>query len=170
MGELLLAWVGRADSGEWERLAREYVGRLRRFVALEVVRLRPEPGRGHDPVRAKGEEGKRLLGLIRPQDRLVAVDGRGAEMTTEELAAALARWLTAGRVVLTVGSDLGLAPAVLARADHVLALSRFTLSHALARVLLLEQLYRALDFNAGGAYHRGGEGELRYNPLPGRHR
>lgn len=172
MRELLLAWVGRQGEREWEVLARDYAERIRRFVSLDVVRLRPEPGRGLDPDRARAAEGDRLLALLRPHDRLVALDESGREVTTEELAAAMASWLAVGRVVMAVGSDLGLAASVMARAQNVLALSRLTLPHALARVLLLEQLYRGLDFIAGGAYHRGGAGarDLRYNLVPGRHR
>lgn len=154
MGEVLIAWVGRQGEREWEALARVYAERIRRFVSLDMVRVRPEQGRGHDPERARAAEGDRLLSLLRPHDRLVALDERGQGMTTEHLAASMAAWLGAGRVVLVVGSDLGLAPAVRARAQHVLALSQLTLPHALARVLLLEQLFRVADFNAGGGYHR----------------
>lgn len=172
MNELLLVWVGRQGEPEWEVLARRYVERVRRFVAAEVVRLRPEPGRGHDAARARAAEGDRLLALLRPRDRLVALDERGEEKTTAQLAEALPAWLAGGRVVLAVGSDLGLAPAVVDRANLVMALSRLTLPHALARVLLLEQVYRALDYHAGGAYHRGEEGcgSVRYNRASGRRR
>ena len=172
MGELLLAWVGRQGEREWEILARGYAERIRRFAALEVVRLRPERGRGWDPGRARAVEGDRLLALLRPRDRLVALDECGEEKTTEQLAQLLAAWLGMGRVVLAVGSDLGLAASVMARAESILALSRLTLPHALARVLLLEQIYRALDINASGAYHRGGEGDehVRYNRRSGRNR
>lgn len=80
--------------------------------------------------------------------------------------------MTSGRVVLAVGSDLGLAASVVARVQGVLSLSPLTLPHALARVLLLERISRALDLDAGGAYHRGGEGcrNVRYNYASGRHR
>ncbi len=172
MSELLLAWVGRREDREWEALTDRYVERIRHYVSLQVVRLRPEPGRSHDSGRARSVEGDRLLALLRPHDRLVALDERGEEKTTVQLAASLAAWLAAGRVVLAVGSDLGLDTAVLEHANNVLALSRLTLPHALARVLLLEQIYRALDYNSGGAYHRGGEGcgKLRYNHAAGRRR
>ncbi len=172
MNELLLVWVGRQAEREWEVLARRYVERIRRFVAVDEVRLRPEPGRGHDAARARAAEGDRMLALLRPRDRLVALDERGEEKTTAQLAESLPLWLAVGRVVLAVGSDLGLAPAVVDRAHNVLALSRLTLPHALARVLLLEQVYRALDYHAGGAYHRGEEGwrVVGYNRAPRRHR
>lgn len=169
---MLLAWVGRVGEGEWERLGEPYVERIRRFVKLEVVRIRQEPGRSRDPGRARTVEGERFLALVRPRDWLVALDQHGEELSSEELALALAQWLGSGRVVMGIGSDLGLSPAVLARAQYVLSLSRLTLPHNLARVLLLEQLYRCLDLNAGGAYHRagGGEKQVGYNPRAGRRR
>lgn len=70
-------------------LARRYVERIRRFVALGVVRLRPEPGRGHDAGRACAVEGEHLLALVRLHDRLVALDERGQEGTTEQLGESL---------------------------------------------------------------------------------
>ncbi len=172
MGEILLAWVGRAGEPEWENLARGYLERIRRFVRIDVVRIRPEAGRGQDPERARAREGERLLALLRPSDRLVALDEGGQQLTTERLAASLAVWLGSGRVVMAIGSDLGLCPAVRVRAQHLLAISSLTLPHALARVLLLEQLFRVLDLNAGGAYHRGQAGGkgVRYNSPPGRQR
>lgn len=170
MGEILLAWVGRASEREWEFLARRYVERIRRFVPINVVRIRPEAGRGRDPERARVHEGDRLLSLLRPGDRLVALDEQGQQLTTEKLATSLAAWLNTGRVVMVIGSDLGLAAAVRARAQHLLALSCLTLPHELVRVLLLEQLFRVLDLAAGGSYHRGqrDQRKLRYNPAPRR--
>ncbi|MEP0775643.1 MAG: 23S rRNA (pseudouridine(1915)-N(3))-methyltransferase RlmH [Acidobacteriota bacterium] len=172
MGEILLAWVGRAGEPEWETLSHGYAERIRRFVRLDVVRVRPEAGREQDPERARVREGERLLALLRPADRLVALDEGGEQLTTEQLAASVAAWLGSGRVVMAIGSDLGLSPAVRAHAQHLLALSRLTLPHALARVLLLEQLFRVLDLNAGGAYHRGHNAKrgVRYNSPPGRQR
>jgi 23S rRNA (pseudouridine1915-N3)-methyltransferase len=158
--EILLLWVGRRGEAELERVATEYRRRIERHVAVAEVRIRPEPGRAGDPVRARAQEGERMREHLRPTDLLFALDEHGTERTTLELAEVLRTQLVRGRVVFLLGSDLGLDPRLVA-AGETLALSRLTLSHQLARVVLLEQLYRCFDLLAGGAYHRG---EL---PTPG---
>ena len=103
----------------------------------------------------------RLL-TLQPGDH--AVRQRAAELaaklgrTTEALAAWLSERRRHGRTVLVVGSDLGLDEGVKSAARELLALSRLTLPHQLARLVLLEQLYRACDLLAGGQYHRGDMG------------
>ena len=86
---------------------------------------------------------------------MVALDERGDELTSRELAARVGRWLERGQdVALLVGGSDGLSPEVLARAGEKLALSRFTLAHRLARLVLVEQLYRAMTIARGEKYHK----------------
>jgi len=159
MTEILLLWVGRRAAAPVEELAADYRQRLARHVRLEEVRVRPAAGRAGDPRRALAEEAAALRRHVAPGDWVVALDERGGEKTTE----ALARWVAAsanrGRTVLVIGSDLGLDAEFARQADELLALSRLTLPHQLARLLLLEQLYRCCDWLAGGAYHRGSAGQ-----------
>jgi 23S rRNA (pseudouridine1915-N3)-methyltransferase len=106
--------------------------------------------------RALRTEATRLLAAVRPQEFVVALDEHGEEFATRELASWLAARLRAGRdLAFLIGGADGLAAEVLARADFKLALSRLTLTHAFARVLLLEQLYRALSLLDHHPYHRG---------------
>lgn len=168
MREILLLWVGRRAGAAFESLAAAYRGRIERHVALTEVRVRPEAGREGDPARARAQEAERLREHLRPSDVLLALDEHGPQRTTLELAEWLRARLERGRVVFLLGSDLGLDPRLLA-AGETLALSRLTLSHQLARVVLLEQLYRCLDLLAGGAYHRGDPPTPRYN-VPRRRR
>ncbi len=163
MKEVLLLWAGRRGEAAVESWAAAYSRRIGRHVAFREVRLRPEGGRQGDPGRARAREGERLLAHVTPADVLVALDEHGALRTTRELAEFLAERLARGRVVFAVGSDLGLDGRVLAAAEHTLALSPLTLSHQLARLVLLEQLYRCLDLLAGGPYHRGEVGPVGYN-------
>jgi 23S rRNA (pseudouridine1915-N3)-methyltransferase len=122
---------------------------------MEEIRVRPAAGRGHDPARALALEGGEILRHLRDTDHVVALDEAGRERTTTALASWLEECRRRGRLVLVIGSDLGLAASVKSRAAELLALSKLTLPHLMARVLLLEQLYRAADLLAGGAYHRG---------------
>jgi 23S rRNA (pseudouridine1915-N3)-methyltransferase len=135
----------------------DYAARLRSRLKLDLVEI-PAGVRGADrgAQRATGIEGTRLLAALRPKEFVVALDEHGEEFTTREFASWLATKLQAGRdLAFLIGGADGLAPEVLARADFKLALSRLTLPHALARVLFLEQLYRAQSLLDHHPYHRG---------------
>lgn len=115
------------------------------------------PARGHagDVARAREEEGRRLLGACAPDDHVVALDERGTGWSTLELARNLRQWELDGRDVdLLVGGADGLSGTCLARAGARWSLSPLTLPHALVRVVVAEQLYRAWSVNAGHPYHR----------------
>ena len=151
---VLLLWVGRRAPEPFEALAQEFGARLARHLPFAEVRVRPASGRGADPKRALAEEADAIRRHVSPGDAVVALDENGHERSTEELAAWLGERRRRGRTVFVIGSDLGLDAELKTGANERLALSRLTLPHALARVLLLEQLYRACDLFAGGQYHR----------------
>ena len=155
MNGILVVWVGRRGPAGLEGLADTYAKRVARHVPFSEVRVRPATGRQGDARRALSEEAAAVRRHLRPADVVVALDERGRENTTEEFAAWLADWLPRGRTVFIIGSDLGLDLSLKNEASRTLALSRLTLPHGLARVLLLEQLFRACDLLAGGQYHRG---------------
>ncbi len=154
MNEIRLVWVGRRATGAYAELAADYAARVSRHGPFTEIRVRPEEGRGGDPRRALAAEHRRIAAHIAPTDVVVALDERGRERRTEELARWLAESRERARTVFVIGSDLGLDPAFVGSARERLALSRFTLPHQLARTVLLEQLYRCLDLLAGGGYHR----------------
>ncbi len=149
MRGLVLA-VGRLRDPALGTLIERY--RKRIPWSLELVEIEPASG---DPARRKREEGRALLARLAPGDLLVALDERGELWTSRELAARLVGWRDAGRrVVFAIGGAEGLDPAVIERAEHVLALGRLTLAHELARLVLVEQLYRAHTIAIGHPYHR----------------
>jgi len=146
--------VGRDRSGLYQPAAEEYAGRIARYAKLELLEL-PEARKHAGTPQAKEEEGEAILAKVGARERLVALDERGREHSSPELARRLQAWLTGGRdVSLVLGGSDGLAPAVLARADERLSLSRLTLAHRLARVVLLEQVYRAFTILRGEPYHK----------------
>jgi 23S rRNA (pseudouridine1915-N3)-methyltransferase len=155
---VVVVWVGRRAPAPLDALASEYKARLSRHLEFAEVRVRQASGRRDDPRRALAEEAKAVREHLHAGDALVALDERGHERTTEELAGWLTARLRLGRVVFVIGSDLGLDRSLKYEAVEILALSRLTLPHGLVRVLLLEQLYRVSDLWAGGQYHRGGGG------------
>jgi 23S rRNA (pseudouridine1915-N3)-methyltransferase len=135
----------------------DYAARLRARLKLELVEIPAGVrGAGRGAQRAMGIEATRLLAALRPKEFVVALDEHGEEYTTRKFASWLATKLQAGRdLSFLIGGADGLAPEILACADFKLALSRLTLPHALARVLFLEQLYRAQSLLDHHPYHRG---------------
>jgi 23S rRNA (pseudouridine1915-N3)-methyltransferase len=134
----------------------DYARRLPREWPLELVELRPE-------ARNENSETERLLRVeasrIAPQIEgdwiKVVLDERGERVGTEAFAKKLAAWDSAGlRAAFVIGSADGLAAEVKQGADWLLSLSALTLPHGLARVLLAEQLYRAVSLLRGHPYHR----------------
>jgi 23S rRNA (pseudouridine1915-N3)-methyltransferase len=132
-----------------------YAKRLRPFFKLNLKSVREEKERKKLAAEIiKTREGDRLRAQIPPKAYTVALDPRGKEYTTEEFAAWLAKREEDGRpLVFLIGGHLGLDEATLAAAHEKLALSRLTLTHELARLVLLEQLYRAKTILTGHPYH-----------------
>jgi 23S rRNA (pseudouridine1915-N3)-methyltransferase len=146
--------IGRDRSGLFAPGVDEYLERLSRTLQVELVEL-PEARRHAGTPQAREEEGATLLARLRPAERAVALDERGDQPTSLELSRRLAGWQARGQdVALLIGGADGLAPAVLERAQERLSLSRLTLPHRLARLVLVEQLYRAVTILRGEPYHK----------------
>ena len=138
----------------------EYEKRLRPYVKLQVVELaeekRPQKASPATGLAAMEKEGERILAALPDGSLLIALDVKGQCWSSEELAALFRDWGLSGQNQLTfvIGGDLGLSPAVLARSALRLSLSRMTFTHPLARLLLLEQVYRAFRILRGEPYHK----------------
>ena len=133
----------------------EYLTRLRGSLPIALTEIEPASRRAGGAPQAVAREGERLLAALLPADHVIALDERGRELTTRELSAWLGSRMQRGEdLAFLIGGPDGLAPEVLARSNYTLALSRLTLPHALARVLLTEQLYRAHCILANHPYHR----------------
>lgn len=152
--ELVVAWAGRHQRPAWDDLAADYRRRIERFLPVRDLAVKAKAaGEGAERKRA---EGRALLAALPEKCWAVALDPGGEMLSSEALAARLARlrrdWPHA--IAFLVGSDLGLDEAVLAAARQAISLGPLTLPHELARVVLYEQLYRALCIDAGINYHR----------------
>ena len=147
LGHRMPAWV----TAGWD----EYARRLPREFVLELVALKPESRESGKPVaRLLAAEAVRIAAACKGA-LTVALDERGRAWTTRDLADRIARWRDDARdVAFVIGSADGLADAVKRDAQAVVAMSAMTLPHALVRVLLAEQLYRATSLLAGHPYHR----------------
>jgi 23S rRNA (pseudouridine1915-N3)-methyltransferase len=132
----------------------EYVRRIRKSVKLEIREVRTPAGRFHPSQRLK-LEGERLLEAVPSGALMVGLTRAGTAQSSEEFARCLGRWREEGRdVAFVIGGAYGLDSNVLGRCDFRLSLSKFTFPHELARLILLEQLYRALTILAGSPYHK----------------
>lgn len=142
---------------EWvNRGFTEYARRLPREMPLELTEVLPAARKGGPQDRVRELEAQRLLGQVGARDWIVALDERGKTWSTLDLAEKLDDWRMQGRdVTFLIGGADGLDEACLERAHHVLSLSAMTLPHALVRVVVAEQIYRAWTVLTGHPYHRG---------------
>lgn len=138
-----------------EQACGEYRQRLPAAYRPQLVELATAK-RGHQsPERALADEDQRMLSAIRNGDHVIALDQGGKSWTTEQFTERFKAWQLAGRdVCLLVGGPEGLGSGSLARAEQRWSLSALTLPHALVRVLLFEQFYRAWSLQQGHPYHK----------------
>ena len=149
--------VGRRMPDWVESGYREYAKRLPPECSLNLIEVEPRRrGKTAGPEQSRADESERILKSIPKGAGVTALDGRGEAWSTEELARRMALWLSEGRDrALLVGGPDGLADDCLARADQRWSLSNLTFPHALVRVILAEQVYRAWSLLNGHPYHRG---------------
>ena len=134
----------------------EYARRMPRETPLELLQIRPEPRATATPVeRLTAAEGKRVRAALPGACYRVVLDERGHTCTTKALAKRLQGWQMDGLdVAFVIGGPDGLEPAIRRDADWLWSLSPLTLPHALVRVLVAEQLYRAASILKNHPYHR----------------
>ncbi len=153
--KIRLVAVGRPKRSPMEEQAGVYLERCQRYFTTEAVWVRDHPQPGRQPEVARVVEGEGILQKLNPATRVVVLDEGGVAWTSQEFASFLERCggNGVGEVAFVIGGPYGLSPAVKARADVVLRLSSFTLPHAMARLVLSEQLYRAGTLTRGEPYH-----------------
>ncbi|MDR0929554.1 MAG: 23S rRNA (pseudouridine(1915)-N(3))-methyltransferase RlmH [Oscillospiraceae bacterium] len=152
--------VGKLREAFWRDAAAEYTKRLQRFGGVDIIECADKPEPKHasaaDIARLIEAEGEALLQQIKPRDHVIALCIEGKSCTSPALAEKV-RMLEDGgveRLIWVIGGSNGLSPAVIARAQEKLSFSPMTFPHQLARILLLEQLYRARKILAGENYHK----------------
>jgi len=148
VGQRMPDWVTTAYQDFAKRLPNEY-----RLTLVELAA--GKRGKNADIARAIADEGKRMLDAIPKDSLVIGLDERGRSWSTKDLAAQFSDWSQGGRdVALLVGGADGLAPDVKQRVDITWSLSKLTLPHAMVRVVLAEQLYRAWSLMNNHPYHR----------------
>ena len=134
----------------------EYAKRMPRDFTLTLTELKPDKRiSARTPQQVMAEEADRILAAIPDGARVLALDERGANWTTMKLADNMKDWQIDGReTVFIIGGTDGLDPRIKQRADQLLQLSAMTMPHGMVRVLLAEQLYRAVSIINNHPYHR----------------
>ena len=151
--------VGKLKEKPYREMADEYLKRLSRFGKYEEIELPDLPEGGGSAAleeQVKTKEGEAILSRIKPGDHVITLTIPGKQVDSPALAKHLQelRANGAGRIVFVIGGSLGLGSNILARADEEMSMSPMTFPHQLARVMLLEQLYRAEKISAGERYHK----------------
>ena len=155
-----LICVGKLREKYFSDAAEEYVKRLKRIMPVNVIELpdAPEPAQPSEKLNeaVMKREGDKILQKIGAQDYVIAMCIDGKQYESTELAKKVSSLFTQGKSHITfiIGGSLGLHPDVIRRADERMSMSKMTFPHQLARVMLLEQLFRAAKINAGERYHK----------------
>ena len=160
MMDVTLICVGRLKEKFYAEAAAEYAKRLKGYCKLSVVelaeqKLRKDPSLG-EIQSALEKEGDAIRAKIPSNSSVVALAIEGKAHSSEELAAMISTWShnAAKHLVFVIGGSYGLHPSVKAGAWATLSMSPMTFPHHLARVMLLEQIYRAFKIQEGGDYHK----------------
>lgn len=152
--------LGKLREKHWRQAADEYLKRLGRYGRVEEIELDDEPEPGDDSgalaQKVMDREAARLLARVKPGDYVIALCIDGKQWDSVDFARHLEELPRKGyqRIVFMIGGSLGLGAAAVKRADEKMSLSKMTFPHQLARVLLLEQIYRAAKISAGERYHK----------------
>lgn len=148
--------VGKIKGSHFAAASEDYFERLRHYVEIEIVEIRTTLGKGKPEAQAIIDEGRELLRHVRDDAKLVTLQSDGAQQTSESFARTLQKHLAHGarKIDFIIGGAAGLSTEVLQRSHERLSLAMMTLPHELARVVLLEQLYRACTIMRGEKYHK----------------
>lgn len=154
--KLIVAAVGARMPGWVDEAWKDYARRMPADCALELREIKPEPrSSGKTAAQLMAAEARRIDAAVPPGCHRVALDERGRDLTTVQLAARLEHWRGMGcDVAFLIGGPDGLDPALKRQCPEMLRLSALTLPHPMVRVLLGEQLYRAWAIMTGHPYHR----------------
>ncbi|MCL6441962.1 MAG: 23S rRNA (pseudouridine(1915)-N(3))-methyltransferase RlmH [Alicyclobacillus sp.] len=157
---VLVAAVGKLKERYWQQALAEYAKRLSRYMQLELVEVADEPVPEHAPEAVRRAilktEGERLTRLLRDRDGVIALDRQGTMYDSEAWSRKYDALQSAGysRLVFLIGGSLGLDASLLSRSVCSWSFGPLTLPHALARIVLLEQLYRGVRILNGEPYHK----------------
>ena len=154
-GEITIAAVGRIKRLHFRFIQDDYLKRLKRYTKIELIEVKDVVGKGMPDRVAMEKEGKQLLKATEAANRRIALVSTGRHPDSLELVDFIRNQIGLySRIAFLIGGPLGLSEEVLHHCQETLSLSRLTFPHEIARLLLLEQLYRSATIVAGESYHK----------------
>jgi 23S rRNA (pseudouridine1915-N3)-methyltransferase len=153
--QITVAAVGKLRRREWQAAQADYLKRLQRYAHVELLEVKDAVGQGFPDAVAKRREGEQLLKATAVARRRILVTAEGKELSSQGLAAFVQKQMeTYGRIAFLLGGPMGFSTEVMEAATVRLSLSQLTFPHELARIIFLEQLYRAFTILRGENYHK----------------
>ncbi len=154
--KIRLFTIGRMKARGFQLAQADYLQRLQHYANIDLLELKDVPTRNRTEAQIQDDETRTVLRVLPDDAFLVALDRRGKQLSSEDLAFFLNKLMGDRRktVIFAIGGPHGFSEALRQRADLVLSLSAMTFPHELARVMLLEQLYRAFTILKGEKYHK----------------
>lgn len=149
--------VGKLKERFWREACDEYLKRLRPYAKVQVTELPDiDPGRAGGEAQARAQEGEHILDMLPDTGYVIALAIEGMQRTSEQMSEHIDELGIRGTsdIVFVIGGSTGLSSAVLERANEKLSFGAITLPHNLARVILLEQLYRVFKISRNEPYHK----------------
>ena len=144
-------WIGKTKDRNWKALQDEYLQRLSHFVKCEISEIKDSAGHEGPEI-----ESKRILEILNPKTFAVLLDVGGKAVSSHDLASSIEDWQNRGikEVTFVIGGASGVTEEIRGKADCLLSLSFLTFTHEMARVVLLEQLYRGYSIIKGFPYQK----------------
>lgn len=150
---ITLIAIGAHKDKAWDVIEQDYISRLSHYTRFRLIML-PEL-QNKDVSKIKDTEGQNILGKISNNDFVIALDVTGKQLSSEKLAQNINKWQVHNdNITFVIGSSWGLSDEVIKRAGLRLSLSEMTFTHTMARVILLEQVYRGFKILANEEYHK----------------
>ena len=149
--KLHFLWVGKTKNRHWKALQEEYLKRLSRFARVNITEIK-DKGRGE----TLENEGNRILEKLNHRSFVCLLDVKGRQLGSKGISKEIEKWQMRGikEVTFVIGGAEGVSSAVVKRADFSLSLSLLTMTHEMARVVLVEQIYRAYTIIKGYPYQK----------------
>lgn len=160
MRPITILCVGKLKEKYWKDAADEYSKRLSAYCDLKIEQVQDEKAVENlseaQKQKVKDKEGEKLLSKLPDNTYLIALTIDGKKYTSERLSSHIEKIQSSGdgRIAFAIGGSLGLSEAVVKRADEKMSFSDLTFPHQLARVILLEQIYRSFKIRSGEPYHK----------------